>query len=206
MNRLLGLSRLMNKFFSTNSAITFLVLSLSLSLLVSACSFRAPNLAEQEELSKRGVFSNNRPAWVSGQSAGSQSAPASSFGFKNRFERNSSTNSNNEAYSSSSQLDSRGNKESDSPLDRLESMCPGMSAEAEAALLTDARKERVVKYEKILARCPGSLDIWLWAAKDYQSLGNTFKAEGAVLRALSIDSQNEAAKSLRDSIIESKTK
>jgi len=161
-------------------------------------------LAEQQEMTKRGVFSQGRPAWVSGKIAPEQTRPQAPGGFRKSIQSKLFGVVDDEGGSAAkdSREDSRQGSARLSPLDRIEESCPGMSDEAESALLTEDIAKRVIKYEKVVARCPGSIDLWTWLGRDYKSIGNKDKAQAAALRALTIDPRDEAAKALKSSLDE----
>lgn len=86
--------------------------------------------------------------------------------------------------------------EEESPLDRINRVCPGTEDGVSDALGTVNATERIRKYEQLVRRCPSSADLWLWLGKDYQSAGRRQEARRAFERVLVIDRDNEAAKAL----------
>lgn len=182
---------------------------LIIALLFSACRFKSPTLAEQQELGNRGVLSSGSPAWA-GRTAGANrgvfknsGAIPEVFGTPVSVSSNRSANGLRDDVVASSALEI-GNTEvesiaaaqvesskvpvvKNSPLDRIAASCPGVDQSAQDTLLSTSLNSRISSYENLVKRCPSSKDLLTWLAKDYLQAGRAEAAESAVRRALVLD-------------------
>ncbi len=84
----------------------------------------------------------------------------------------------------------------DGPLQRIERACPSSEKEVMHALGLTNVAARAQEYEKLVLRCPSSVDLWLWLGKDYDRSQRGDKAARCFQKALSLDPANQEARSL----------
>lgn len=181
--------------------------------LLSACRFTVPSSGDGQHLLERGVFGEKVPAWVnqtktetmhgtdSGIVPSSYSVPSAIKTSRNvastGIEQSKDTREEMEAAEDSTSDASSLAQNVDSPIDRIESECPGLESSVSDALRTESRSARIRKYESLTTRCPGSADLWFWLAKDYHESNQLVQAARSFERTLILDPQNEAAKALQ---------
>ncbi len=194
-------------------------------LLCSLCScrFKAPTQSEGQAFAKAGAFPNGLPGWVQppeGSSAARREDAGiipRSFGPSIQAKRSrslapQSRDDNREdveerkrkvAEVRQQQLEEQQksstsieNQADESPLDRIERMCPGLESGVSDALRTENTTKRIRKYSKLTRRCPSSADIWFWLGKDYETAGRYQEAARAYERVLALDHDNDVARAL----------
>ncbi len=169
---------------------------------------RVPTGAEQEKLAESGAFASGTPAWVTGvksperADAGSipQKFSSPSFARSEEIAVNArplpavaptadaaklETDQANAAKEATAVGDGP-----DSPLARIEKLCPTAEADVRKALVTTNLEERLAAYVSLSRRCSQSADIWGWLAKDHLAKGNAMSARAAAERALGLDKRN----------------
>ncbi len=186
---------------------------------LSACRFTVPSSGDGQHLLERGVFGEKVPAWVnqsksesmhgtdSGIVPSTYSVPSAiktsrsvaPTGIQRVEQEREELEANEESDSEELAINSK----EESPLDRIEKECPGLESAVSEALRTEARAQRIRKYESLTLRCPGSADLWFWLAKDYQDANQLVQAARSFERTLLIDPSNEAAQALQ-SIVKQK--
>jgi hypothetical protein len=204
---------------------------LLLILLSSSCRFISPGSSETAELESRGTFSGGVPAWVKlpkektsvlpGRSgiinrthtvpqgmsmssgANASSAMASDVGRGFTREESDVASENTEALRKRTEVkDSIEETDSQSNVIlRIESECPGMEKAVVAALKTESVQDRIRKNLALTRQCPSSADIWLWLARDYQSVRRYADSRRCIQAALAIDPENKEANELYESLM-----
>lgn len=182
-----------------------------------SCAFRVPTAAEQQKLAESGAFASGTPAWVTGVSApdradaGSIPQKFTAAGFPLVADDSAIGAQRSEMVTSpkdSGEIDQGGGSvedspsssplskspvsggPQDSPLSRIEALCPNVEEDVRKALTNVVLDERLSMYVSLSRRCPQSGDIWGWLAKDHLEKGNSVSAKTAAERALSIDQKN----------------
>ena len=195
--------------------ITLIVLLL---LLTCSCRFKAPSTNEGQLLAEKGVFTSSLPGWVKPPDD-MDAAKVNRGGLvPSNYSSPSSVQSNTNTQPSvaiekartaevakvSADFESKRksvlkNKEKElSPLDRIESVCPGIEAEVTDALKTVEIDKRIQKYNSLTSRCSNSSDLWFWLGQDYQASSQFPEAIRAFEQVLVLDPKNQAAQALLD--------
>ncbi len=177
------------------------------------CRIKSPSLEEQQALVQRGAFPSGTPGWLAAPtgvgnpisaggfiptgfappSAGTVAGGASAASARKDAELEYAAKQKAEA---ARQAQLRGEVKKDSPLSRIESVCPGLEREVTDALTTTALDERLQKYIKLTTRCSNSWDLWLWLGKDYQKKKQLVQASRCFEKSLILNAQNEEAEEL----------
>jgi hypothetical protein len=200
-------------------------------LLSSSCRFVSPGSSETAALESRGTFSGGAPAWVklpkekssvlpgrsgimnrthtvpqgmsmsSGANASSAMASDVGRGFTREesdvaSEDSAALRRRPEVKDSSEETDSQSNV-----ISRIESECPGIEKAVVEALKTEAVQDRIRKNLALTRQCPSSADIWLWLARDYQSVRRYADSRRCIQAALAIDPENKEANELYESLM-----
>ncbi len=85
----------------------------------------------------------------------------------------------------------------ESPLARIDRLCPGLESEVVKALQVVELAARRQIYESLVVRCPNSSDLWAWLGRDYEAEGKLDRAGRCYEKSLRIDpSSTELRKSL----------
>lgn len=196
---------------------------IALILVTSSCRFIAPSTRDTTALNEQGVYNSGTPAWAKlpkneqinlpansgylpetftvpeavaySANANASSALAPQIG---RGVEASNTNINtvdkkkntikNAITSTQEDSDSR-----NSEIGKIESMCPGTESAIVDAIKTENVSTRINKYLRLTKRCPTSVSIWLWLAKDYSGIGRIDDAKKCARAALGIDQNNQDA-------------
>lgn len=177
-----------------------------------ACRFKMPNVEEQRALIARRSLGDSNPEWLARpvvdptakhisfglipQSFGSPLAPnpmEASMADREREQRLA------RAREAKAQDKSKDEKK-DSPLARIDTLCPGLEGDVNAALVTLEAEERAQRYKQLTERCPQSPDLWLWLAQDAFVIGEFDQARLAVTRTLALDPNNAEARALSEKI------
>ena len=185
----------------------------------SACRFVLPDFNEGQTLARRGAFPSELPTWVKPLADQDIKRPSSSgmiplsYGTpgivrsaqtqagdsddKNRKKDRRKLAGIGSAASNQAGLSTAGDGgDSDSPLDRILELCPGIESGVSEALRTESAKDRIAKYNSLTLRCPNSSDLWFWLGKDYESLRRYSDAIRSYERVLALEPENKAAKVL----------
>jgi tetratricopeptide (TPR) repeat protein len=187
----------------------------------SACRFKASNTGDGQEFVRLGAFPKGNPSWVkpapdapgvgianagliplqysspdaiqvsksaipSGISADSEQSNVQQAVVQNAIANDAATSGQGQA--------------ADSPLKRIEQVCPGIERSINAALTTTDVKERTAKYELLATRCPESPDLWIWLGMEYEHLKKMGEAARCYRKALIADGENVEAKSLLEQL------
>ncbi|MCB0321957.1 MAG: tetratricopeptide repeat protein [Bdellovibrionales bacterium] len=182
-------------------------------VVVAGCRFKAPSTAEGRHLADQKVFAGAVPAWVnqtqekrptfavkSGLVPQSYTVPTA-VASSNRLGPDGFTEEQGEGAERTEEGTRLGRAEQverndDSPLDRIEQLCPGLEASVSDALRTVNTPSRIEKYERLTRGCPASADLWLWLGKDYEAEGRLVEANRSFENVLVHDPGNEAAEAL----------
>ena len=179
-------------------------------LIFGGCSLRVPTGEEQEKLAASGAFASGAPAWVTGvKSPNRRDAGAIPQGYLGVLPRHSLSRLPNEhleehsnvaeqvkTHEEAAKIDSASaasfaNKDApDSPLARIEKLCPAVEPDVRKALVNTVLDERLAEYMSLSRRCSQSADIWGWLAKDHLAKGNAMSARAAAERAIDLDKRN----------------
>jgi len=189
---------------------------MAIAVTMAGCRFVSPSTSEQAELIKRGSFPSSAPAWVSGAGDSGASIGTGGAGIiptvvvpptaqaSNYYQMESAVAEN---ISANQEIKTSMIKEEEkileSPLDRIEKVCPGNETRVNEALTTIDRRERISKYESLLGSCPLAFDIKLWLASDYTKVGRYGDALALYKQVLTMDPANKHA---RDGIAEIETR
>jgi len=186
----------------------FLIASL---MLLFSCGLRVPSADEQAKLEEMGAFPGGSPQWIttgvqSNKGAGgliptSYKVPENTTqesietGFQEK--RAAMTQTREDLTYGDTDEPMMGDTE-DSPLARINSVCPGMENDVNEAITTTVRAERIRKYEVLARRCPSSWDLWLWLGRDYLRDNKLAAAGRSYERVLVLNpNQAEADEQLR---------
>ena len=180
---------------------------------LTGCRFKSPNLEEQQALVERGAFPSGTPGWLASPtgvgnpisgggfiptvfappSAGSVSGGATAAAERKEAALELAAKQKADAARQSAL---RGEVKKDSPIGRIESVCPGLESQVTEALTTTALDERLQKYLRLTTRCSNSSDLWLWLGKDYQKKKLLVQASRCFEKSLILDNQNKEAEEL----------
>lgn len=189
-------------------------------LFSSSCRFKSPSIAEGQLLAKQGAFPSGLPGWVK-PSDDMDAARVTREGLmpsnfsSTQIVKKDNARSPSQAISKAKQAQdakakedfSKARAESNlkkdeelSPLDRIESVCPGLEIEVTNALKTVKLSQRISKYDSLTTRCSSSSDLWFWLAQDYQAAGKLPEAIRSFEQVLVLDPKNQAAQALLDEV------
>jgi len=159
-----------------------------------------PTAEEQAELSKRKIITGQAPAWFSGRSGANvgssgiipnQLAPAPAI----------ASRAEEVAYPTLVRADeikdaaaTTGIEQSASSLQRINTLCPGVEKETNAALTEVDRAKRIEQYQALAQKCPMSADVQLWLAGDYLKANRALDARTTYEHVLVLDPTNEEAR------------
>ena len=182
-------------------------------LVLFGCRIKSPSLEEQQALVQRGAFPSGTPGWLaaptgvsnpisaggfiptgfSAPSSGTVAGGASAAAERKTAELEYAAKQKAEA---ARQAELRGEVKKDSPLARIETVCPGLESQVTDALTTTGLDERLQKYVRLTSRCSNSWDLWLWLGKDYQKKKQLVQASRCFEKSLIINAQNPEAEEL----------
>ena len=193
---------------------TVLLLLLTITIFAS-CRFTVPNASDNRALVKKRAFPAGVPPWAAQADADRPQLRANAGLVPQSFSVPAAVSvTRSSVPTAASQLELRQESEatgdilaadeaaiqekerSDSPLDRIEQVCPGIEDGVTEALKTTDTASRVRQYESLTTRCPNSWDLWLWLAKDYESTGRYVEANRSLERVLTLNRTSEAAQAL----------
>ena len=188
--------------------VTHFLLALALCSLI-ACRLKAPTVAEQQKLQEMGAFPSGPPPWVStgargatvgswglgGVGGGSYGSPTGGGGGISRT-LNKQESLQEIQQKRAVQTAKVETPEQNSPLGRIEAICPNVERDVTAALTTEETEIRAAKYLALTIRCPNSWDLWLWLGKDYLKLNRNAEAGRAFEKVLSLNNGNAEATDL----------
>jgi hypothetical protein len=183
-----------------------LLSSVALILLQNGCRIVVPSATEQQKLIAEGAFPGGVPPWVSRAVTGGSGVKRSSSFIPESFEVPSAVAVNNAAdhgkitedLKSTSQTNREPSAEEStkddnrvSPLDRINSLCPGIESQVTRAITTVEASERTRQLSSLVNRCPQSVDLWLWLAKAYADQNKIAEAKQALERSYGLDPQSQ---------------
>ena len=195
-----------------------IVLALLASVFLNSCRFKLPSVNEGQVFKRSGAFTTEVPGWVNqnrdeapelttnsgvlplaaGTSASVEQSRASlptgaaavQGELQHKIKKGSEERNKAKIAEGNDQIDDN------SPLGRIEAVCPGLESDVSDSLTTTDTESRIRKYESLTRRCPDSADLWLWLGKDYQSEKRLAEASRCFERVLLIDGSNEVAQAL----------
>ena len=193
----------------------------SLLLITVSCRIKNPSLQEQEKLIQDGAFPGGVPPWVVTSSHPEINRNYSGT-IPNRFssvnreqqrtlgERQDKEPEQNKeqqaevAQSPTQAIDSsvkqpRGHI-SNSPIQRINEVCPGIEGPVSEAVVTEDSAERLVKYKSLVAQCNRSDDLWFWLGKEYLTEGNMQEAKNCFEQVLILNREHREAAGLLNQI------
>jgi tetratricopeptide (TPR) repeat protein len=196
-------------------AVTVLLL-----LATSSCRFKLPNTSEGQLLAKQGTFPKGLPDWVKtpdemgAAEVGREGLVPQTFGAPKVVQTANQAQANTGIASATDEREERMERvklqraaepapsttaeAEQSPLDRVETTCPGTEKDVSAALQVENVMNRIEAYESLTNRCADSSDLWFWLARDYQEAGKNAQAIRAYEKVLVLDPKNQAARALLD--------
>ena len=199
--------------------IFILGLGVSAFALATGCRIRVPSVEEQQALVAQGAFPGGVPPWVvsgGGAASGKRMSgviPSNYLPSKSESKLSGFSAEGVDADQKESRTkDSAGDlkttqptssentliaktqgKGVDSPIQRVQEVCPGTEAKVADAIITDEPSLRLKKFQDLTTQCRNSEDLWFWLAKEYLTEGRLQEAKSCLEQVLMLNRQHKEA-------------